>query len=254
MTKLALSILCLGLVLGGMCPALDVAEKLLEDYQQQRRVCGNEDELAMLRLRADFTWLKAWNALETDDEAYDLASEELLALREQAYLLAKAQYEQGLASLRDVYETGAQLYYMTQCRQRVRPTLEEELRSMRMTLLRSARATGNKAEELKTEIIWYNNVELILTDINLMYGEELRDLSREQYQQGLISYWELAQTEINLLKVTSEEQYAAYVAELYKAIEANEVATTRNDYRITELLFHARARLVEHRKWENLSH
>lgn len=254
MTKLALSILCLGLVLGGMCPALDVAEKLLEDYQQQRRACGDEDELATLRLRADFTWLKAWTALETDDEAYELASEELLALREQAYLLAKARYEQGLASLRDVYETGAQLYYMTQCRQRVRPTLEEELRTMRMTLLRSARATGNKAEELKTEIIWYSNVELILTDIDLMYGEELRDLSREQYQQGLISYWELAQTEINLLKVTSEEQYAAYVAELYKAIEANEVATSRNDYRITELLFHARARLVEHRKWENLSH
>ncbi len=253
MTKLALSILCLGLVLGGMSPALDVAEKLLEDYQQQRRAYGDEDELAMLRLRADFTWLKAWTALETDDEAYDLASEELLALREQAYLLAKARYEQGLASLRDVYETGAQLYYMTQCRQRVRPTLEE-LRTMRMTLLRSARATGNKAEELKTEIIWYKNVELALMDIDLMYGEELRDLSREQYQQGLISYWELAQTEINLLKVTSEEQYAAYVAELYKAIEANEVATSRNDYRITELLFLARARLVEHRKWENLSH
>ena len=245
--------LCLGLVLGGMCPALDVAEKLLEDYQQQRRAYGDEDELAMLRLRADFTWLKAWTALETDDEAYDLASEELLALREQAYLLAKARYEQGLASLRDVYETGAQLYYMTKSSQRVRPTLEE-LRTMRMTLLRSARATGNKVEELKTEIIWYNNVELILTDIDLMYGEELRDLSREQYQQGLISYWELAQTEINLLKVTSEEQYAAYVAELYKAIEANEVATSRNDYRITELLFLARARLVEHRKWENLSH
>ena len=253
MTKLALPMLCLGLVLGGMCPALDVAEKLLEDYQQQRRAYGDEDELAMLRLRADFTWLKAWTALETDDEAYDLASEELLALREQAYLLAKARYEQGLASLRDVYETGAQLYYMTKSSQRVRPTLEE-LRTMRMTLLRSARATGNKVEELKTEIIWYNNVELILTDIDLMYGEELRDLSREQYQQGLISYWELAQTEINLLKVTSEEQYAAYVAELYKAIEANEVATSRNDYRITELLFLARARLVEHRKWENLSH
>ena len=253
MTKLALPMLCLGLVLGGMCPALDVAEKLLEDYQQQRRAYGDEDELAMLRLRADFTWLKAWTALETDDEAYDLASEELLALREQAYLLAKARYEQGLASLRDVYETGAQLYYMTKSSQRVRPTLEE-LRTMRMTLLRSARATGNKVEELKTEIIWYKNVELALMDIDLMYGEELRDLSREQYQQGLISYWELAQTEINLLKVTSEEQYAAYVAELYKAIEANEVATSRNDYRITELLFLARARLVEHRKWENLSH
>ncbi|MBQ9096377.1 MAG: hypothetical protein IJY53_08575, partial [Akkermansia sp.] len=182
MKKIFLTILCLWLAVGGESPALDVAAKLLEDYQQQRRACGDEDELAMLRLRADFTWLKAWTALETDDEAYDLASEELLSLREQAYLLAKARYEQGLASLRDVYETGAQLYYMTESSQRVRPTLEE-LRTMRMTLLRSARATGNKAEELKMEIIWYSNVELILTDIDLMYGEELRDLSREQYQQ-----------------------------------------------------------------------
>lgn len=253
MRKFFLTILCLGCAVGGESPALDVAAKLLEDYQQQRKVCGDEDALQVLRLKIRYTEMKAWTALDTDDEAYEQAEKELLALREQAYRLAKARYEQGLATMRDVYETGAQLYYMTESSQRVRPTLEE-LRTMRMSLLRSARATGNKAEELKTEIIWYSNVELILTDIDLMYGEELRDLSREQYQQGLISYWELAQTEINLLKVTSEEQYAAYVAELYKAIEANEVATGRNDYRITELLFLARARLVEHRKWENLSH
>jgi len=110
--------------------------------------------LQVLRLKIRYTEMKAWTALETDDEAYEQAEKELLALREQAYRLAKARYEQGLATMRDVYETGAQLYYMTESSQRVRPTLEE-LRTMRMSLLRSARATGNKAEELKTEIIWY---------------------------------------------------------------------------------------------------
>ncbi|MBE6420189.1 MAG: hypothetical protein E7031_08675 [Akkermansiaceae bacterium] len=154
MRKFFLTILCLGCALSGESPALDVAAKLLEDYQQQRKACGDEDALQVLRLKIRYTEMKAWTALETDDEAYEQAEKELLALREQAYRLAKARYEQGLATMRDVYETGAQLYYMTESSQRVRPTLEE-LRTMRMSLLRSARATGNKAEELKTEIIWY---------------------------------------------------------------------------------------------------
>lgn len=253
MRKFFLTILCLGCALGGESPALDVAAKLLQDYQQQRKACGDEDALQVLRLKIRYTEMKAWTALETDDEAYDLASEELLSLRDQAYLLAKARYEQGLASMRDVYETGAQLYYMTESSQRVRPTLEE-LRTMRMTLLRSARATGNKAEELKTEIIWYSNVELILTDIVNRYKEELLKLSRERYKQGLISYWDFKQAELNVLEVTSEDQYAAYTAELYNEVEENAAATGRNDYRMTELLFLARCRLVEYRKWENLSH
>ena len=90
---------------------------------------------------------------------------------------------------------------------------------------------------------------MILTDIVRRYGEELLKLSREQYQQGLITYWEFKQVELILLNVTSEEQYAAYAAELYKEVEANAAATGRNDYRITELLFLARCRLVEYKKW-----
>ena len=185
-------------------------------------------------------------------EAVEKANEELLALREQAYRLAKARYEQGLASARDVYETGAELYCITEGSKVVCPTLEE-LRAMRMTLLRSAKATGNRAEVLKTEIIWYRNVEMILTDIVRRYGEELLKLSREQYQQGLITYWEFKQVELIRLNVTSEEQFETYTAELYKKIEANAAATGRNDYRITELLFLARCRLVEYKKWAELS-
>ena len=250
--KIFLTILCLWLAVGGESPALDVAAKLLEDYQQQRKACGDEDALQVLHLNARYTAVKAWTALETDDAAYEKANEELLALREQAYRLAKARYEQGLASARDVYETGAELYCITEGSKVVCPTLEE-LRAMRMTLLRSAKATGNRAEVLKTEIIWYRNVEMILTDIVRRYGEELLKLSREQYQQGLITYWDFKQVELILLNVTSEEQYAAYAAELYKEVEANAAATGRNDDRITELLFLARCRLVEYKKWAELS-
>ena len=77
-------------------------------------------------------------------------------------------------------------------------------------------------------------------------------LSREQYQQGLITYWEFKQVELIRLNVTGEEQFETYTAELYKKIEANAAATGRNDYRITELLFLARCRLVEYKKWAEL--
>lgn len=251
--KIFLTILCLWLAVGGESPALDVAAKLLEDYQRQRKACGDEDALQVLHLNARYTAVKAWTALETDDAAYEKANEELLALREQAYRLAKARYEQGMASMRDVYETGAELYYLsTIISTNAHPTLEE-LRTLRSALLRSAKATGNRAEVLKTEIIWYRNVEMILTDIVRRYGEELLKLSREQYQQGLITYWEFKQVELILLNVTSEEQFETYTAELYKKIEANAAATGRNDYRIAELLFLARCRLVEYKKWAELS-
>lgn len=257
MRKFFLTILCLGCALGGESPALDVAAKLLEDYQQQRKACGDEDALQVLRLKIRYIEMKAWTALETDDEAYEQAEKELLALREQAYRLAKARYEQGLATMRDVYETGAELYgmtkYMTNGSKRERPT-PEELRTMRSALLRSAEVTGNRADALKTAIIWYSSVEPVLTDIVNRYAEELLKLTREQYQQGLTSYWDFKQAELNVLEVTGEEQYAAYTAELYNEVEENAAATGRNDYRMTELLFLARCRLVEYRKWAELSH
>ena len=253
MKKIFLTILCLWLSVGGESPALDVAAKLLEDYQQQRKACGDEDALQVLRLKARYTEVKAWSALESDEDAYEQACKELIALREQAYRLAKARYEQGLASMRDVYETGAELYYLSKIiSTNAHPTLEE-LRTLRSALLRSAEVTGNRADALKTEIIWYSSVELVLTDIVNRYKEELLKLSRERYKQGLISYWELAQAELNLLNVTGEEQFETYTAELYKKIEANAAATGRNDYRITELLFLARCRLVEYKKWAELS-
>ena len=40
MTKFLLSILCLRLSIGSKCQALNVAAKLLENYQQRRKACG----------------------------------------------------------------------------------------------------------------------------------------------------------------------------------------------------------------------
>ena len=125
MRKLFLTLLSLVLAFGGESPALDVTARHLEAYRQQRKACGDEDELATLRLKANYIRLKSWIALETDDDAFVQAQKELLDLRERAYLLAKARYEQGLASLRDVYETGAELYAMTEHTEKVHPTLAE---------------------------------------------------------------------------------------------------------------------------------
>ena len=77
MRKFFLTILCLGCALGGESPALDVAAKLLEDYQQQRKACGDEDALQVLRLKIRYTEMKAWTALETDDEAYEQGFEDM---------------------------------------------------------------------------------------------------------------------------------------------------------------------------------
>lgn len=253
MRKFFLTILSLGLAFGGESPALDVAARHLEAYRQQRKACGDEDELATLRLKADYIRLKAWVVLETDDEAYLQAQKELLDLRDQAYRLAKARYEQGLAPLRDVYETGAELYAMPEHTEKVHPTIAE-MKSMHSALLKGAETMGNRVDELKTAIIWYSRVEKVLSDIVLTHEKELFNLLQERYRQGLCSYWELAHAKLIFLLLTNEEQYAAYTAELYNEIEENAVAAAVNDYCVTELLFLARCRLVQYRKWAEFSH
>lgn len=253
MRKLFLTLLSLVLAFGGESPALDVAARHLEAYRQQRKACGDEDELATLRLKANYIRLKSWMALETDDDAYVQAQKELLDLRERAYLLAKARYEQGLASLRDVYETGAELYAMTEHTEKVHPTLAE-MKAMYLALFKGAKATENRVDELKTAIIWFSHVEIILSDVVSTNEKELFNLLQERYRQGLCSYWELAHAKLNLLLLTNEEQYAAYTAELYNEIEENAVSVAENDYRVTELLFLARCSLVRYRKWSEFSH
>jgi len=229
------------------------AARHLEAYRQQRKDCGDEDELATLRLKANYIRLKSWIALETDYEAFVQAQKELLDLRERAYLLAKARYEQGLASLRDVYETGAELYAMTEHTEKVHPTLAE-MKAMYSALFRGAKAMENRVDELKTAIIWFSRVEMILSDVVRTNEKELFNLLQERYRQGLCSYWELAHAKLNLLLLTNEEQYAAYTAELYNEIEENAVSVAENDYRVTELLFLARCSLVRYRKWSEFSH
>ena len=112
----------------------------------------------------------------------------------------------------------------------------------------------NRVDELKTAIIWFSRVEMILSDVERTNEKELFNLLQERYRQGLCSYWELAHAKLNLLLLTNEEQYAAYTAELYNEIEENAVSVAENDYRVTELLFLARCSLVRYRKWAEFSH
>lgn len=58
MIKFFLTILCIGIAVGGESPALDVAAKHLEDYRQQCKACGNGETLQELRLQCQYLVLK----------------------------------------------------------------------------------------------------------------------------------------------------------------------------------------------------
>lgn len=110
MMKVLLIILCLGLSVGGKSLAVEVAAKHLEDYQQQRKACGDEDALQVLRLQCQYLVSKdAVQAAPLDFESWMSNMPFILALHEKAYRLAEIRYKKGLGTLWDMYETGMQL-------------------------------------------------------------------------------------------------------------------------------------------------
>lgn len=252
MRKTFLTILSLGLAVGGECLALDVAEKHLKDYQQQRKICGDEDKLATLRLTANYQLLKSWAEVGGGGNlALKDALQTYQDLCAQAYHLAESRYKQGFASVREVYETGAELYRCVENSNLIGSDVSgvtlpsiESLRSMRQTLTRAAEATGSREDWLKTEIIWHFNID---RDFNKIpsYEAELLGILRQRYQQGLISQWELANAELDLQPATSLEQRAADAAELYNRMYEHAAATGDNSYPFTEQLFRARIRQLK---------
>ena len=108
--KIFLTILCLWLAVGGESSALDVVAKHLEDYQQQRKACGDEDALQVLCLQCQYLVSKdAVQAAPLDFESWMSNMPFILALHEKAYRLAETRYKKGLGTLWDMYETGMQL-------------------------------------------------------------------------------------------------------------------------------------------------
>lgn len=261
-------LVCSALTLFAESPALELAAKHLEDYQQQRKICGKEDELATLRLQVLYLQTKVKldkSANKTQAVAED--TKQLLKLCAQAYHLARSRYEHGTGSLQDVYETAYILneqvsYYHDNADflQGDVPT-EEDLVRMRETLKNAATAANDRAAWLRAEVFWFRSRapehgEMVFDK----YKTELITLLRERYQQGLISYWELACSEQELKDITFNPkkspaeaakfreklaENAAEATEFYRQLEQHATATGRADYQFTELLLRARLRQLD---------
>ena len=208
MKKIFLTILCLWLAVVGESPALDVAAKHLEDYQQQRKACGDEDALQVLRLQCQYLVSKdAVQAAPLDFESWMSNMPFILALHEKAYRLAETRYKKGLGSLWDMYETGMQLYSYTEscasiCCTLSRPAPEslislEQLKELKQTLSQAAMAGENRERWLKAEILWYTSIEQDLRKV-CAYRTELVDLQQKRYRQGLATLWDVALAELEL--------------------------------------------------------
>lgn len=232
MRRFFLTILCLGLAVGGESPAIEVAAKHLEDYQQQCKVCGDEEVLQVLRLQCLYQISKdAEQADPLDLATWGSNMPAILALHEKAYRLAEARYQKGLGSLWDMYETGIELYsytesYASVCRFQFRPAPEtlispEQLRELRQTLSRAAMAEENRERWLKTEILWFTGMAKDRRKV-CAYRSELLELQRKRYRQGLATHWEVALAELDLqqagLFLPPAEEVLPRWEEYFKAI------------------------------------
>ena len=100
------SILCMGLAIGGEGMATQVAAKHLKDYEWLRKASGEEDAIALLRMQSEYQSMVRGEV----DDIWATSYAEEMSLREKAYDLAESRYKQGLGTVRDVYETGIELY------------------------------------------------------------------------------------------------------------------------------------------------
>lgn len=254
-----LTILCVGLVVGGEGAALDVAAKHLEDYQRQRKAIGDEDALQVLRLQCLYHFSK--KAAQTDPldiDAWGSNMSIILAMHKRAYHLAEARYKEGLGTLWDVYETGIELYSCTEsctsiCRYSSRPVPEtfvtlEQLRELRQKLSHSAKETRERW--LRAEILWNTCIERDRRKV-CAYRSELLELQRNHYQQGLATHWEVALAELDLqeaglfLPPAEEvlqrwEEYTKAISRLYE--QMNQAAPAHLGYDFSKMMCELRLR------------
>lgn len=247
MKRLFLTVLCLGFALGSKSPAWDVAAKHLEDYRQQRKACGDEDALQVLRLQCMYHQLKD-DTLCAESGERNMAF--ILALHEKAYRLAETRYTQGLGTLWDVYETGFYLYqYSESCASLwsapSRPAPQhlislERLKELRQTLSQTAMAQENRERWLKAEILWIAGMGQDRRKVRA-YRAELLELQRNRYRHGLATYWDVALAELDLqeeglfLPPAEEvlqrwEKYSQAISQLYEQMRQAAEASPSYDF------------------------
>lgn len=221
MRKLFLTILCLGLAVGGKCLAVEVAAKHLEDYLQHSKMKGEDNAVTTLRMQEQYLWLKTLQLISETSGSKGVLAGELtrnpgdVRGQEKAYQLAKSRYEQGLGTLWDVYETGLELYvaysFVGFIENNVLPGREavptakedisfEQLNDLRRILTNASNVSGDREAWLRTEILWSIHVSENIDD-EITYKTELVELLRNRYRQGLATHWEIAIAELDLQKV-----------------------------------------------------
>lgn len=258
------SILCMGLAIGGEGMATQVAAKHLKDYEWLRKASGEEDAIALLRMQSEYQSMVRGEV----DDIWATSYAEEMSLREKAYGLAESRYKQGLGTVRDVYETGVELYACIRTYEEgrdlwmaMRPTSAplpparecpislERLKALRQTVTAAAQAPGNRPDWLNAEILWYTHMEVNRTK-DRAYKAELADLLRKRYQQGFATHWEVALAELNLQQAmiyqppveTVLQRWDEYIKaedDLYRQLE--QMTKSGNaDWRIYEQLFRLR--------------
>lgn len=259
------SILCMGLAIGGEGMATQVAAKHLKDYEWLRKASGEEDAIALLRMQSEYQSMVRGEV----DDIWATSYAEEISLREQAYDLAESRYKQGLGTVRDVYETGIELYDCIRTYEEGRdlwmamrpnsapipparecPISLEQLKALRQTVSAAAQASGNRLDWLNAEILWYTHMEVDCTK-DRAYKAELADLLRKRYQQGFASRWEVALAELNLQQamiyqppvetvLQRWDEYIKAMADLYCQLEQIAKSGSGGDGRVYEQLFRLR--------------
>lgn len=237
-------------LMSGVCSAWEAAAGHLSDAEQGRRACGAEDAVQSLRLRALYQLQRETCGGEEGSRSVDLFAV--------AYRLAEKRYREGLAPLRVVYETGAELFaaaeFHSVSNKGEIPT-RECLNRIRQVLTHAAESMNNREDWLKTELLWFQHIEPDGQKVRICQEEWVRILQR-RYQDGLIPQAELSLAALDgqgLCLFTPPgdgvrqraEAWAKEAADLYCRLEKTAAASEEVGYQFHELLFRARLRLLE---------
>lgn len=255
------------LLLCNVCPALESAGKHLEAYLQGCRTGDKGETVRALRLQALYQ-LSSHLARPVGNDLVCTEAEaaQALALYAEAYRLADTRYRKGEGSLRDVYETGLELFSCAvffpelQDKANLRAPSAAHLSKLRRKLIDAAVVENNREEQLRIEILWFQRMEPDGKKAR-SYQEELVNLLQQRCHEGMISHWEVASAELELQGMSlftpsadtdtvlqRMETLAKAAASLYRNLEQIAATPKVSDLRILEQLFLVRLRKLESEK------
>lgn len=249
------------------CPALESAGKHLEAYLQECRTDDRGDTIRALRLQALYRLSSHLAHPESNVLVCTKAeAAQALALCAEAYRLAATRYRKGEGSLRDVYETGLELfscaafYPELQDEANLRAPSAAHLSKLHRMLIDAAVAENNREDQLRIEILWFQRMKPDNQKAR-SYQAELVNLLQRRCHEGMISHWEVASAELALQEMSlfippadidtvlqRMEARAKAAASLYRTLEQIAATSKVSNRRILEQLFRVRLHKQESEK------